>query len=126
MRLRAVLASLTLAALGAVALTGLAPWFNPCIGAPRFVDCIDSNEVREIEMQAGGTLTCRLGICDYFPSMWERLVQALTFLLLVGGVGALAALCVRERRWLAGLGTGGAAIALFVLFAWFMYPHTAV
>jgi hypothetical protein len=125
MRLRAILAVLAFSMFGSVALTGLAPWFNPCVGAPRFVDCVDPLKTRELTMQNGGTLACNLGICDYFPSTWERLVQALTLLLLIGGGGALAALCSRERRVLIGLTTAGATIAISIALTAFIYPYGA-
>jgi hypothetical protein len=125
MRLRALLAVFAFSFIGSVALTGLAPWFNPCIGAPRFVDCVDPLKSRELKMQTGGTLYCNLGICDYFPSTWERVVQISTLLLLIGGAGALAALCCRERRALIALMTAGATIALSFALAAYMYPHGA-
>ena len=123
MRLRAILTASAFSMLGGVALAGLAPWFNPCIGPPVFVDCIDPLQARELKMQSGGTLYCNLGICDYFPSTWERIVQISTFLLLIGGTGALAALCCRERRVLIGMMTVVATIALSVALSMYIYPH---
>jgi hypothetical protein len=125
MPMRAILAGLLLTVYGSIALTGIVPWFNPCIGASRFVECVDPQRMTEVQMQNGGTLTCNLGVCDYFPSIWERLVQLLTCLLLVAGAGALAALTVRERRALIGLSTSAATVVSAIALTTLVYPYGA-
>ena len=95
MRIRPILSMLALSFIGGAVISLNLWWVSPCVGAFRFVDCIELFSGQEIIDY--GLPVCHMQNCETFFSAFETLSRILFMLAIIVGTGALGAFFVFVR-----------------------------